>query len=137
MFDANTRFEIMADAFYRETGQLAPGKDAVLLSESAEERRAHWDDWTVAYGRVINHIFAATELFITDDLPALRAELAAAKELIDSNAERTEQLERIASAAQEFVTNLDAAKIASTAPLKAALNDVWVDVTPAGKEPQQ
>jgi len=59
--DSSLRFEVKADAFYRETGQLAPGKDAAALSAAAEDRQQQWDDWNKAYGKVIDRVFTAVE----------------------------------------------------------------------------
>lgn len=57
--DASHRFEAKADAFYRETGVLAPGKDSADWSASDEERRALWSDFNKVYGKVIDHVLAA------------------------------------------------------------------------------
>lgn len=44
--DANERFERIAEAFYRETGHLRPGKDCCI--ESNEVRQEAWDAWMEA-----------------------------------------------------------------------------------------
>ncbi len=59
--DATSRFEIKADAFYRETGHLAPGKDSTVFSVSDEERRESWGDWNTIYGKVIDRVLDAAE----------------------------------------------------------------------------
>lgn len=61
LIDPNTRFEAMADVFYRDTGQLAPGKDAPQFSESQVARKAKWHDWLAHNGRICNQLFEALE----------------------------------------------------------------------------
>lgn len=42
-------FERIGEVFYRETGQLRPGKDASpMAGASMEERQALWDEWIAA-----------------------------------------------------------------------------------------
>ena len=63
-FDSNLRFEVKADAFYRCTGQLAPGKDSTVFSMSDEERHKLWEDWNNKHSKVIDHILTAVEHLI-------------------------------------------------------------------------
>ncbi len=49
--DTTKRFEDLADAFRRETGLLAPGKDTLAAAggfPSEEERRERWRAWCAA-----------------------------------------------------------------------------------------
>lgn len=57
------RHEIMAEAFRRMTGHMAPGKDASPLSYPApiEERRAAWDIWCDDHSTIIHAMFHAVE----------------------------------------------------------------------------
>jgi len=49
MKTANERFEYMAEVFYKDTGFMAPGKDApagFYTEEEREEGQAKWKEWT-------------------------------------------------------------------------------------------
>lgn len=61
IIDPNTRFEAMADAFYRETGQLAPGKDSPAFSESFEQRQQVYKKWLDQHGRTLAAFVNALE----------------------------------------------------------------------------
>lgn len=52
---ADERFEIYAEVFYKETGLLAPGKDAGTLgSEDYDKRRkAAWSDFMDCYAHIV------------------------------------------------------------------------------------
>jgi len=44
--NANQEFEALADAFYRETGLLAPGKSVpAAMAGDVEDRHARWEAW--------------------------------------------------------------------------------------------
>jgi hypothetical protein len=45
--NANERFEYMAELFYKQTGVIAPGKDAPagFNTDSDEKRREVWSEW--------------------------------------------------------------------------------------------
>ena len=46
MKNANELFEELAEQFYKETGYMAPGKDAGYSeSRSYEERMNKWGEW--------------------------------------------------------------------------------------------
>ena len=45
MNTANQRYEDKAEAFYRETGMMAPGKDSRDGAFSYEEREAAWREF--------------------------------------------------------------------------------------------
>jgi len=52
--NANEQFEYMAELFYKETGFMAPGKDApagFYTEEEREEGRAKWKEWVNKFYR--------------------------------------------------------------------------------------
>ena len=57
----NLRFDIEAEAFYRYTGMLAPGKDAPLTmaTPSREDREKEWRTWRAAFGDVVDVVIDA------------------------------------------------------------------------------
>lgn len=61
--DSQDRFEIKALAFYRETGILAPGKDAspMALPIEDEERTRIWREWLTVHGATIVQVLRAVE----------------------------------------------------------------------------
>ena len=58
----NVKFEIMADAFLRMTGMLAPGKDAREGPSSyTDERWMAWAEWRENNRAIIFHLMNAVE----------------------------------------------------------------------------
>lgn len=48
--NANERFEIVADLFYRDTGFIRPGKSLPMemcSTESEQQRQVAWEQWTM------------------------------------------------------------------------------------------
>lgn len=64
--NANTRFEIKAEAFHRMTGMLAPGKDGSCdtVGESFEERIRAWNEWHIENDRIIIAMLNAMEAIL-------------------------------------------------------------------------
>lgn len=63
--NANERFEIMAEAFYRMTRRMAPGKSVPMEMASTcsyEERSAAWEVWNEAYSPVIHAMLDAFQV---------------------------------------------------------------------------
>lgn len=63
--DANTEFEIKAEAFRIMTGYMAPGKDAPMYAyagrEDEEERHRQWGAWCMTYSGIIRAMLRAVE----------------------------------------------------------------------------
>lgn len=62
--NANTAFEIKAEAFRIMTGYMAPGKDAGVMAgidHSYEYRCQRWGDWNGLHGEVINSMLKAVD----------------------------------------------------------------------------
>ena len=72
MTDATAAFEREAEAFYRETRMLAPGKDDRRGEHSYEERRARWKAWNDAK-RDARHARWA-DILLTDPTTPRRSE---------------------------------------------------------------
>jgi len=52
--NANEQFEYMAELFYKETGFMAPGKDApagFYTKEEKEEGQTKWKEWVNKFYR--------------------------------------------------------------------------------------
>jgi len=61
--NSNEHFECKAEAFYRMTGLMAPGKDpGRVASNNPEVRYAVWDVWCKAYGEAVNAGIKAVEI---------------------------------------------------------------------------
>lgn len=58
--NANVHFEIIARAFYLETGYVAPGKDDPLRV-SVEERRESFSEWQRKHRFVIDNLLSSVE----------------------------------------------------------------------------
>ena len=61
--NANTAFEIKAEAFRIMTGMMAPGKDEGMAggAHTYEERCQRWGDWIGLHGEVVNAMLKATD----------------------------------------------------------------------------
>lgn len=61
--NANTEFEIKANAFKRMTGMMAPGKDEPAASHghSYEERQAAWANWHTQHLKIIRALLHALD----------------------------------------------------------------------------
>lgn len=70
----NEKFEIKAEAFYKVTGMMAPGKDEgpINSGHSYEERLQEWRFWHKTCGQTINAMLSAfeTHLLLECDLDA-------------------------------------------------------------------
>ena len=53
----NERFERLAEAFYSETGKMAPGKDqpAAMGGGDYDERVAAWKEWLRRTAEEVSH----------------------------------------------------------------------------------
>ena len=69
--NANVKFEIIADAFCRTTGMLAPGKDA-WAGPSHEERRDAFAKWRDQNNTIINSMIHAVEHVYGEDRQDIR-----------------------------------------------------------------
>lgn len=58
--NASKRFDIMAEAFYLETGVVAPGKDDAL-GQNREFRDQQWKEWLRKMNRTFDCIINAIE----------------------------------------------------------------------------
>lgn len=62
------RFEIVATAFYRMTGRLAPGKDSpAALPSDREGRSAAWEEWNTEHGDTVRAVLNAVESVLEPD----------------------------------------------------------------------
>ena len=69
MLSTNIRYELKAYAFYRMTGELAPGKDVSpeRVSASFDERYDLWIAWLEQNGECINAMLSAVNVIIEPD----------------------------------------------------------------------
>lgn len=68
MINANLSFEIQAEAFYRMTRQMAPGKSTPIgYSISREERLELWENWQKENKEIIHAFMGAINELIGDD----------------------------------------------------------------------
>lgn len=67
--DALTRYEIEAEAFYRMTGKMAPGKSVPMeiARDDMEERLNLWRDWQHKYRDIILAFSAAIARVLPDE----------------------------------------------------------------------
>ena len=66
--NANTAYEIKAEAFRIMTGMMAPGKDPGMAgsAHTYEERCQRWGDWLCLYGEVINAVLKSADDILLD-----------------------------------------------------------------------
>jgi len=59
--DLNLSYEIKAEAFYRMTGHMAPGKDVApgFHQEPLKERTKAWENWLKEYDEIIRAMLFA------------------------------------------------------------------------------
>ena len=89
------RYEIIAHAFRRMTGMMAPGKDVADndYQESMERREEAWRHWNHTHGRVITALLNAMCDIMPDDVEAYqyKSYLETAMKLMqDSGADKRE-----------------------------------------------